>query len=244
MPRVVFISDTHLAHEDEGRRGTMPEIPGGDILVHAGDLTFEGSYYELLRELSWLAALPHRHKVVIAGNHDFLFEKNPESAQEVLVKARECLPPGSELVYLQDSEAEVQGLRIWGSPWTPRFYDWAFQLDHKRPDSERPFLLKAGYKDPAKHWAQIPDNLDILVTHGPPLTILDRTPKGDRVGDPDLLAQLNVMGAKGSAPMVHVFGHIHHQGGTVLVRPWGVSINASFCNESYRPSNRIVVVEI
>lgn len=241
MPRVVCISDTHLAHEDEGRRGTMPEIPGGDILVHAGDLTFMGSYEELLRELTWLAGLPHRHKVVIAGNHDWLFQKNPEMAKTALVKAREHLPPGSELIYLQDSEAEVQGLRVWGSPWTPRFYDWAFQLD-KRPDSTRPFLLKPGQKDAETRWRQIPEGLDLLITHGPPLHALDLTPRRDRVGDPALAARLVELGDKG--PRVHAFGHIHHCGGSVKVGKHGISINAALCDENYRPVNQIVVVEL
>ena len=110
MTRVVCLSDTHGLH----RR--MPEIPDGDVLIHAGD--FLGLRRDLSDFNDWLGELPHRHKIVIAGNHDSLLQESPELA----------LPALSNAIYLQDSGVELEGLRFWGSPWTPTFMNWWFML--------------------------------------------------------------------------------------------------------------------
>ncbi|MBC7410804.1 MAG: metallophosphoesterase, partial [Arcicella sp.] len=103
----------------------------------------------------WMGSLPHRHKVVIAGNHDFFFEKYPKEAKRLITNA----------TYLNDSGILIEGLHIWGSPIQPWFYDWAFNR-------------KRG-KDIRKHWDLIPTNTDILITHGPPFGILDATERGE-----------------------------------------------------------------
>lgn len=230
MPRIVCISDTHLAHDFK--------IPDGDILIHAGDLTVNGTYIQTANVGNWLRSLPHKHKVIIAGNHDFLFEKKPEDARVAL---------GPDIIYLQDSEVTVEGLRIWGSPWTPRFYDWAFQLDHrKRPDNERPFLLGKG-RNAEQHWEAIPEGLDVLVTHGPPLGILDGVPRAsglDHVGDPELLKTLGRLKAP---PKLHVFGHIHAGHGTWqdgLEETPTLFVNAAICDECYLPTQEPHVIDL
>jgi 3',5'-cyclic AMP phosphodiesterase CpdA len=134
--RIVCISDTHLRHEGWS-------VPAGDLLIHAGDLTRRGGLDEIAAADAWLGSLPHRHKVIVAGNHDFGFEQRPDEAR---ARVRSAL-------YLEDAAATVEGLRIWGSPWQPWFMDWAFNL-------RRGAEIRA-------RWDLIPDGIDVLVTHGP-----------------------------------------------------------------------------
>ncbi|MEQ1566809.1 MAG: metallophosphoesterase, partial [Myxococcota bacterium] len=110
--RIVCLSDVHSKQD-------RLQVPDGDLLLVAGDLTKRGTEDEIRRFDDWLARLPHPHKVVIAGNHDFLFEHRPSEARRLITAA----------VYLEDELVEVGGLRVWGSPWQPRFFDWAFNLD-------------------------------------------------------------------------------------------------------------------
>lgn len=209
MNRIVCVSDTH------NRQGALA-VPEGDVLVHAGDLTGRGSEVEIAAANQWLGGLPHEHKIVIAGNHDFLFEKQGTLARSLLTSA----------IYLQDSGVEVAGLRVWGSPWQPWFQDWAFNLPRGKALRER--------------WEQIPEGLDILVTHGPPMGILDRTAAGEHVGCEELRARLTAMS---SPPRLHVFGHIHEAHG-IHRTPRTTFVNASVCDLAYRPAHEPVVVAL
>jgi Icc-related predicted phosphoesterase len=177
MPRIVCISDTHA-------RQRRIAVPDGDILLHAGDLTDAGDLDQLADFDHWLGELPHRHKVVICGNHDFCFEQNPKQAQALVTNA----------IYLQDSAVTIEGLKIYGSPWQPWFCDWAFNLQ-RGPEL-------------AAVWAKIPDDTDILITHGPPEGILDMTHRSVNVGCRDLLERVYQV-----SPRLHVFGHIHEAAG-------------------------------
>jgi Icc-related predicted phosphoesterase len=176
--RIVAMADTHGFHE-------ALRVPDGEVLIHAGDLTQLGTAEQLEQVAQWLRTLPHRHKVVIAGNHDFLFERHPNEARALF----------RGLTYLEDEAAEVEGLRIWGSPWQPRFLDWAFNLD-------RGTALDA-------KWQRIPSGVDVLVTHGPPLGMGDRCWDGRRVGCERLLHHLDRI-----RPRLHLFGHIHEDRGS------------------------------
>lgn len=177
MPRIVAVADTHNEHQ-------RLSIPEGDVFIHAGDLTGRGTLPELERVADWLRSLPHAHKVVIAGNHDFGLQRNPAMAR----------PLFHGLTFLEDSEATVAGLRIWGSPWQPWFHDWAFNA-------------RRGPEIDAK-WQLIPEGIDVLVTHGPPLGYGDKVYDGERVGCADLLRQLPRV-----HPRLHLFGHIHEDRG-------------------------------
>lgn len=182
MTTVVAISDTHRSH-------ARLTIPPGDVLVHTGDL--DAHRLEDLREFDrWLAGLPHPHKLVIAGNHDAIFVREPEAARAALTHA----------TYLQDEACEVAGLRVYGSPWQPVFCNMAFNLPRG------PSLQAV--------WARIPADTDVLLTHGPPAGILDRTFIGQRVGCADLLARIEQV-----APALHVFGHIHEAAGHLRQGP-------------------------
>ncbi|MDY3562150.1 metallophosphatase domain-containing protein [Gemmata sp. JC673] len=170
------MSDTHGRHE-------LTRVPDGDILVHAGDVTLDGSLEDVEEFDRWLGALPHRHKIVICGNHDWCFQREPEAARARITNA----------VYLEDSGCEVAGLTFYGSPWTPLFFDWAFM----RPDAE---LFET--------WERIPAGTDVLVTHGPPHGVLDLTNRDTRAGSLSLLHRVYEL-----KPRLHVFGHIHEAAG-------------------------------
>lgn len=205
--RIVCLSDTHGLHDHL-------RVPDGDLLLHAGDFSMGGHPAEIERFDRWLGTLPHAHKVVVAGNHDFLFEREPARARALLSNAS----------YLQDGEFALDGLRIWGSPWQPWFHDWAFNL------ARGPEL--------AARWALIPDGVDVLVTHGPPAAILDRTRDGEEVGCSDLAQALERV-----RPRLHVFGHIHEGYGR-LERDGTTYVNASNCNLRYRAVQPPIVVEL
>ncbi len=192
----------------------MLTIPEGDVLIHGGDFTSRGSVHDVIDFNTWLGTLAHPTKIVIAGNHDFLFERDPGLARSLLTNA----------TYLEDSGTTVGGLAVWGSPWQPRFFDWAFNLDRGAP-------LEA-------KWNLIPAATDVLVTHGPPMEILDRTRRGEPVGC-EALARA-VLRVK---PKLHVFGHIH-EGYGELVRDGIRYVNACSCDERERLVNAPVVVEL
>ncbi|BDE05241.1 hypothetical protein WPS_05170 [Vulcanimicrobium alpinum] len=207
--RLAIASDTHLRH-------AAVAVPDGDVFVHCGDLCGKQSSLEEVRVFGeWARALPHRHKIVIAGNHDFPFERMPEAARAAL---------GEGIIYLQDAGVTIGGLRFWGSPWQPRFFDWAFNLDRGEP-----LRVK---------WAQIPADTDVLITHGPPRGILDATARGDAAGCDDLLARVHEV-----RPRVHCFGHIHEAAG-IEERSGTIFVNASICTLRYAPSNPVRVVDI
>lgn len=205
--RIVCLSDTHDLHD-------RLQVPDGDLLLHAGDATMSGTMAQIEAFDRWLGRLPHRHKVVIAGNHDWGFQRTPARARAAIRNA----------TYLEDEETTVDGLRIWGSPWQPWFYDWAFNLQ-RGPEI-------------AAKWALVPAGIDVLVTHGPPAGILDRTSRGDDVGCADLLATVQQR-----RPRLHVFGHIHEGYGTVE-RDGTRFVNASNCSERYHPVQKPIVVDL
>ena len=176
--RIVAVADTHLYHREL-------RVPDGDVFVHAGDLCQSGHIRELAIALDWIAELPHREKIVVAGNHDWAFARDKAAALRLL---------GPSVSYLEDEALELGGVRFWGSPWQPEFCAWAFNLPRG------PTL--------ADKWARMPDDVDVLVTHGPPKGIGDRTGTDRREGCADLLARIEVVG-----PRLHLFGHIHEDGG-------------------------------
>jgi Icc-related predicted phosphoesterase len=208
MRRFVCLSDTHNYHKQIA-------VPDGDILIHAGDATGRGTIGEIAAFNEWFAALPHRYKIFVAGNHDWLFETDNSFARRLL---------DDSIVYLQDSFVEIENLKIYGAPWQPRFYDWAFNLDRGREMAEK--------------WSLIPADIDVLITHGPPFGILDKTPAGDRAGCEELRKRIEEI-----RPRAHVFGHIHHFYGKS--EKFGVKfVNASVCDESYAPVNAPIVFDL
>ena len=197
----VAISDTHGYHD-------RLEVPDGDVLIHGGDLTKHGRLEDVEAFDRWLAGLPHRHKIVIAGNHDFCFQHRPREARALLRHA----------IYLEDRAVEVEGVKFYGSPWQPEFFDWAFNLPRG------PAL--------AAVWAKIPDDTQVLITHGPPLGIGDLTHRGPHVGCEDLLRRVRQV-----RPRLHVFGHIHEAAGRYDVD------GTTFVNASIAGRGKPIVIE-
>lgn len=217
--RVICLSDTHEQH-------SKIKVPDGDLLIHAGDLTWGGEPLATHIALNWLQDQSHKFKVFIPGNHDFYFED-----QKMCGAIKEACKSGG-IYYLNDSACEINGLKIYGSPWTPTFLDWAFMKDRGDEISVM--------------WAKIPLDTDILITHGPPLSVLDTAnPGGMHLGCFDL--QRAIMKIR---PKLHVFGHIHGGYG-FKEKSWDDNgqfttkfVNASICNEDYEPVNQPIVVDL
>jgi hypothetical protein len=189
-------------------------IPDGDVLVHAGDFTTSGKETQVRAFAKWLKNQPHEHKIVIAGNHDRCLELDLGLGEKLFEGA----------TYLLDRETTAAGLRFYGSPWQPEFLSWAFNLPRGEP------LRQV--------WSKIPPGIDVLVTHGPPWGILDRTFSGALVGCEELL-----MAVERARPRLHVFGHIHEGAGTQREQAT-LFANASVCTVGYDPSNPILVADV
>lgn len=213
--RIVCISDTLNCNE-------QITVPDGDILIHAGDSLANGTVQEFEAFIGWFSSLPHAHKFFIAGNHDWLFQLLPD-------KAEELIPPS--ITYLQDSSVEVLGLKVYGSPWQPRFYDWAFNLN-RGPEM-------------AEKWALIPEDTEILITHGPPHGILDEVETkfgGSHEGCEELRKRVEYLSGNGKLKF-HIFGHIHSGHG--VDKQFGVEfVNASICDEGYQPTQPPIVIHL
>lgn len=210
--RAVCISDTHCRHGEV-------KVPDGDVLIFAGDACLEGTLAELLDFTTWLHDLPHKEKIVVAGNHDWCLTNKwgvRRAAENIIAEAGAW--------YLRDYAVTLKsGLKVYGSPWQPEFCGWAFNLPRGKPLEEV--------------WAKIPDDTDILVTHGPPVGSLDGTGRGvEHVGDAELrerVAQLKRL-------KLHVFGHIHEGHGVDKISDV-TSVNAAL---GYHLEHEPVIVEL
>jgi Icc-related predicted phosphoesterase len=211
--KTTFISDTHGQH-----KRLTKHIPNEtELLIHAGDLSKLGTLPEIASFMDWFENLPIKHKVFIAGNHDFLMENEPTILQSLLDNY-------SNFHYLENSKIEIEGIRIWGSPISPFFFNWAFNVHRGAP-------IRA-------YWDRIPDNLDILITHGPPFGFGDMTARNEKVGCVDLLEKVET-----TKPKFHVFGHIHESYG-ISKNKATTFVNASVLNLKYELVNSPIMVEL
>jgi len=224
---IAFAADIH------GRFGGI-KWPEADILVLAGDILKNFSHNKLTDAIlqldyleesfdPYLAMLrkQYKHILYIPGNHDRCFEFH-------LKESKNKLPNATVIV---DESIEIDGIRFYGSPWTPWFFGqhWCFNL----PEHPSRYKQKANLI-----WGMIPDNVDVLITHGPPRGILDEANRGVRVGCPYLLDR--IMEIK---PLIHAFGHIHEAYG-IVEQNEVTFINASIVTGNYQPTNLVHVVEI
>ena len=230
--KIIALSDTHGLHKNA-------IVPDGDILIHAGDFCNWGVKDEVKSFNKWLGTLPHKHKIVIAGNHDICLDPNCRDPRTGNHKY-----DGHQLItnahYLENESIEIEGIKFWGSPFTPMFMDWAFMMN-----------------DPSLEgvWAKIPEDTEVLITHGPAYGILDEVFRasretGDCVGSTSLLKRIQKL----KNLKYHLFGHIHGSYGTKKSNldeiseknPTGecIHINASICTEAYEPVNAPIVIEI
>lgn len=213
MMRVVSMSDIHIGLNFTGFKGLS--IPDGDVLVIAGDICITQSLLEIGLLDKYLATLPHHHKLIIAGNHDFPIARLGKINAKAFFK---------NAIYLEDEGIEIDGLKFWGSPWQPEFFNWAFNLPRGGALAEK--------------WHLIPDDTHVLITHGPPMGILDQTSTGESVGCQDLRKAVSRI-----KPLLHIFGHIHESYG--VAREEGITfVNAAMCNEGYHAINPPIFVDI
>ena len=207
--RIVCISDTHGQH-------SRLRVPEGDILVHAGDfMAYGDSPKEVTDFNQWLGQQMHRHKIVIAGNHDWLFERHPEAARALLTNA----------IYLENSGTELDGVKFWGSPVQPAFNNWAFNVN-------RGAAIR-------RYWNMIPEDTDILVTHGPPFGTLDQS----HTITPHLGCEELAKAVVKLKPALHIYGHIHGGHGQANSANGTQFVNASVLNEAYKLVHEAQVVE-
>lgn len=204
MKNITFISDTHGKHDE-----ITKDLLGGDFLIHSGDISPQGTYWEVYYFCKWFSKIPnYKHKIFVAGNHDWLFQREPERAKEILRLFK-------NITYLQDELVELDGVKIYGSPWQPEFHGWAFNLP------------KNGGELQSK-WDMIPNNIDILVTHGPCFGHLDKViGRNDNLG-----CELLVKKVEEVKPKIHCCGHIH-TGRGIKQTENTLYINSSVLNEQY-----------
>jgi len=200
--RIVCISDTHSSVEN-----VQPpyNVPDGDILIHAGDFTNDGEVEKVKEFNQWLGMLPHKHKIVVAGNHDTSFDPSViapgrrlwEKLQHPELHMVKSLL--TNCIYLEDNHITIEGYKIYGTPWQPLFGrgDRAFQIPHS--DEEQ-------WEDVC---SKIPTDTDILVSHSPPLGIQDANGNGNMCGSEVLLRHV----VERVKPTYHIFGHIHESYG-------------------------------
>jgi len=210
--KLVAVSDTHGSHRDI-------KVPMGDVLIHCGDIT-AGNYIEEIYDFNdWLVRLPHKIKIVVAGNHDGQLEKAGLNLSSLYL---------SEAIYLENSGCTIpykdKKYKVWGSPFTPRFMDWYFMEDYNKMQ---------------KYWDKIPKDTDILITHGPGYGVLDETrPNKGHLGCNELIKKIIQV-----KPKIHFFGHIHGSYGVKKIKDT-LFVNCSICNEDYEAINAPIVVDI
>ncbi|CAF1342827.1 unnamed protein product [Rotaria sordida] len=234
MTRIVCISNTHSRYQFE--------LPAGDILVHAGDFTLSGLQTEVENFIKWLKSLTqYRLKIIIAGNHDLTLEpefyeqtwkqwhhREKQDYEKIGQLIRDpSLATDYGIIYLEQQEFIDQQTRLkfYGSPYQPEFCNWAFNLPIDSPEIR-------------EVWSKIPDDVDVLITHGPPKNILDKTRTGEHVGCAQLSARI-----KQIKPRLHVFGHIHEGYGR-KEQDSTIFVNASTCDLRYRPSQPPIIVDL
>lgn len=212
--RLVAISDVH-------NRWQKLVIPECDVLISAGDYSFHGEPHVVKLYHEWLNQQPAARIISGNGNHEEWVEKNFEEAKSIALTA--C----PRVDFIEEGGVTIEDVNFWYSAITPWFNDWAY---NRRPGP-----------DIDKHWQLIPEDTDVLITHGPPYGVLDvvyysnGVPK-ERVGCWNLKERI-----KQVKPDIHIFGHIHGSHGEVHEE--GVSYyNVAICDEMYSPSNPVTSI--
>lgn len=215
--KVLTISDTHSKHHQI----PVEWLESADVIIHAGDISGRGGLNEIDNFCRWFNGLDqYEHKIFIAGNHDWGFQTHPNDIDLIL----KWYP---NITYLQDSSVEIDGIKIYGSPWQPEFFQWAFNLQRGPEIQEK--------------WDMIPLDTDILITHGPAYGHGDFVPgpKGGYVGCQNLLDTVLTK----VYPKTHIAGHIHCGYGESRAGNTHF-INAATLNEQYIVTNPPIIFEI
>lgn len=215
--KIVIISDVHAKWQ-------KLQIPECDVLISCGDYSFRGEKHIVKNFHKWLNKQEAGHIISVQGNHETWVQQNWQEAKELAQKVCPAVH------FIQHEPIEIEGVKFFGSAWTPWFYNWAWNAQ-RGPELQR-------------LWSQIPDDTQILITHGPPAGMLDivyqvdgMTPR-ERVGCHDLMDRIKQL----KHLKMHCFGHIHCSAGEIEFM--GVKyINASICDEQYLPYNPVRIFE-
>ena len=207
--RITIISDTHQKHNQLNN-----DLPGGDLLLHAGDFMTSGySKTEAEQFFKWYEMRGYDNCVFIAGNHDRIMQDEPEMMRGLLTGYKGIDYLEDETIIIESSD--TTRIKVYGSPWQPEFYDWAYNLPRNGEE------LKA-------KWDAIPDDTDILITHGPAWGVVDTVLGRNQHLGCELLAER----IKTIRPKIHICGHIHSGNGHYFDGHTHF-INASVLNERY-----------
>lgn len=241
--RITHISDTHNKHKQLNGK-----LPGGDLLIHSGDFTSIGREHEVKDFIKWFNGIDnYMYKIFIAGNHDLSFDSDVLFRDKSVYFDRKqyfeppvvgkpewlekLIPTGlnPNVFYLEDSFVTLDDIKIWGSPITPTFgYGWAFNKDRGH--------------DITQVWNNIPNDTDIVITHGPIYGYRDKTYRTyENVGCADLLHKLNEV-----KPHLHFSGHIHEDYGYAPIQygDWsGYAFNGCTCSLSYEAVNKPITFD-
>ena len=209
--KIVALSDIH------GKWKQLGDLPECDILISAGDYSFRGEKHMVKDFHTWLNKQDAAHIISVQGNHEVWVEHNFEEAKEIATTACPAIH------FIDEGLIEIEGIKIWCSAITPWFYDWAW---NRRISEIEP------------HWAKIPDDTDILVTHGPPYGILDELMSGARAGCMHLYERV-----KQVEPDIHIFGHLHLNGGQNKTIDKTTFYNVASCDESYQATQGYAVID-
>jgi len=225
--KIVVISDTHNRHEEI-------TIPQCDVLVHAGDFSMTGTRGEVYDFIEWLEKQPATHKLVVAGNHEMTFD-DTHPRFDLSIK-RMLTQRDSSIVYLENAAHTIHGIKFYGTPWTPWFYDWAF---NGVTDENMPFYRGVSL---SQTFSDIPEDTNVLICHGPPYNILDLSLLGDeRTGSVEMR---KLTSNKLTQLKLYLCGHIH-EGRGVEVADGGVTfVNASSVDRSYKILYPAVVIDL
>jgi Icc-related predicted phosphoesterase len=215
--RIVAISDIH-----EQQAG-MDKLPDGDLLISAGDETFKGGMGPFKAFVDWFASQSHKHKILVGGNHSLNLANYNREASVNMVR-------DAGIIYLEHEATVIDGLKIFGSPYSSRFgIGWAFNIDRG--------------KDSVELYAEVPSDTQVLVCHGPSHMINDAAPRGvgqyDNVGSVELTNRIHDL----KQLRVFICGHIHNAH-NVLEKDGVIFVNAAICDESYKPTNKPVIIDL
>lgn len=211
--------------------GYYPKLSGGDLLIIAGDLTARDEDEGWNEFEMWILneGCKYKERIIVGGNHDNFLQTMDVNCMR---KYWDKLIPTCN--YLCDSATEFDGFRIWGSPWTKTFPRMNPKCKAFTVDTE---------EELDKKWKEIPDDIDILITHGPPFGILDSNVSGEKCGSVSL-RNMVLDGTYFKKLKYHIFGHIHECGGKILDLTCCKFINASHVNERYKPVNTAIRIEL
>jgi Icc-related predicted phosphoesterase len=211
--KITCISDTHTYHREIKLEPT-------DILIFGGDFMNSGhDEEEVIDFLSWFYAQPAKYKIMIAGNHDRYVENYGDAFKSML----DVCP---EIIYLQDEIVTIEGFKIYGTPHSKIFYNWAFNRSEEAL---------------SRLFDKIPLDTNILISHAPQLGVLDELVSGENVGEKTLSNRINEL----QDLKLHVFGHIHN--GFGMIKPHNksyISVNAAQVDERYELNNFPIIINL